>query len=334
MTLSWSQQEWGESQAIITEINENELIPWISRLSNDTFPTNYPNSRMIIWGENFTPNTSIEIAGTSNLIYSIISPSEIEINFSTGSITGDFPIIAINGTKSSLLWGNTINLHIIAPVGGYLPLLDTWIDCRLGGSSDAMIGAINKDSISTWNRGIFGYGLSSMSSYPSTWLHFWRLSDYKFSIDLNLQTELILYFGSMFSNFRWGLHVKDTTLSTVSGFQVNPNSSYFHCILMINTATELLQFMKYNAPGLPLNSYVKIIFRRQYIGLFRVNIDDFSTGQKINETFFSENLWDEMMGGFKRSGFLEYEIGCKFLPGGSNPSNNSFLTAFKISWAS
>ena len=176
--------EWGSEKAIISEINENDPIPYIANILSDTCPPNY-NHKITIYGQNFRPGSTVNIPGVSNLVPTIVSPTEIIVQFTSGAIIGAFDIEVLNGDKSSLLWGQNNKLNIISATGGNLPLLDTWIDCRVNGSPDAMIGEILKDSNSTWNRGIFGYSLTSLSSLANNWLFNFRFNSYVFSPDLS-----------------------------------------------------------------------------------------------------------------------------------------------------
>ena len=178
--------EWGSEKAIISEINENDPIPYIANILSDTCPPNY-NHKITIYGQNFRPGSTVNIPGVSNLVPTIVSPTEIIVQFTSGAIIGAFDIEVLNGDKSSLLWGQNNKLNIISATGGNLPLLDTWIDCRVNGSPDAMIGEILKDSNSTWNRGIFGYSLTSLSSLANNWLFNFRFNSYVFSLDEKAQ---------------------------------------------------------------------------------------------------------------------------------------------------
>lgn len=320
---------------VISEINENDPIPFISNISGDTCPTNY-NYQITIYGQNFRPNSTVNIPGVSNLITTVVSPTEIVAQFTSGSIAGAFDIEVKNGDHSSILWGQNNKLNIINATGGNLPLLDTWIDCRFGGSPDGMIGTITKDAASTWSRGIFGYSIQSADSANATWGNIFRLSSYTFGLDIPLSVELVLYTVSWanINNTRWGLFLQgDQSINTVTGFNHVPSATQSYFFAGYGTVPNMYQVLRYEAGTLPLNQYIKIKIMPRYIGFFLVNILDFSSLSLIKEFFIPSELWKEILLTFKKNGFTNFEPGLKFIAYGTTLSNISHLTAFKLSWA-
>lgn len=317
---------------VISEINENDPIPYISNIIGDTCPPNYSH-QITIYGQNFRPNSTVNIPGVSNLSATIISPTEIIAEFTSGAIIGAFDIEVKNGEKSSLLWGQSNKLNIINPTGGTLPLLDTWIDCRINGSPDAMIGEISKDNNSTWTRGIFGYSLTSLASLASNWGYFFKLADYSFDMNLPLAVTLITYSSTLSSNIRWGLYMKNDSPSSTQGLsQIMNISTQFSYSCAATTTSRNYNYAKFEGPPFPLNTYVKTILKADYVGIFTCDPDTFESITRVKEFFIDQILVREFDSAYRLSGFTEFEPGLKIFPGGINLSNYSHLTAFKLSW--
>ena len=325
--------EWGSEKLIISEINENDSIPYISAILGDTCPPNY-NHQVTIYGQNFRPDSTVNIPGTTNLITTVVSPTEITVEFTSGAIVGAFNVEVKNSDHSSILWGQNNKLNIITPTGGTLPLLDTWIDCRINGSPDAMIGEILKDNNSTWTRGVFGYNLTSLSSLASNWLFYLRLNSFSFSFDIPLALEFIIFTSTYSQNIRWGLYpVGDISLNLVQGFTYIPNPSYHYYTLGHNNTPINYFLSEYIPVSSFFSNYIKIIMKPRYIAFCQVDPNSFQTLTKNKEIFISSTIWENAIFALKNSGYSRWVFGARLYPGGINLSNFSHLTAFKLSWA-
>ena len=341
MTLNWSQLTdnvkgsdiINSQNLIISEINENDPVLYISNILGDTCPPNY-NHQITIYGQNFRPNSTVNIPNVSNLVTTIISPTEIVAQFTSGSIVGAFDVEIVNDGKSSALWGQNNKLNIINATGGNLPLLDTWIDCRLNGSPDAMIGEILKVSFSTWTRGVFGYVLTALSSTASNWLFNFRFDSYVFPLDFPLSLEFIIYNATYSSNFRWGLLPQsDLGVNTINGFQYLPNNTFSYFVLGHGAAPVFSQMQGYVSTPYFANTYTKIIIKKQYIAFCDCDPTTFETTAIKKEFFIDSTPWNDVISALKSAGYTQWGFGLRFNPSGVNLTNYSHLTAFKLSWA-
>lgn len=325
--------EWGSEKLIISEVNENDPIPYISNILGDTCPINY-NHQITIYGQNFKPNSTVNIPGTSNLVTSIVSPTEIVAQFTSGSIVGAFDIEVRNSDHSSILWGANNKLNIITATGGTLPLLDTWIDCRINGTSDAIIGEILKDSSSTWTRGVFGYVLTALSSTASNWLFNFRFNSYVFPLDIPLSIEFIVYNATYNFYLRWGLlPFGDLEINSPNGFMLIPNPSNHFYLLGYASSPIHYVLQEYTAGSYISNTYTKIIMKQGYIAFCSCDPTTFATTEIKKEFFISSAIWNNTISAIKSAGFTRWGFGLRFNPSGVNLSNYSHLTAFKLSWA-